>query len=280
MNPTIRPTADANTKATNGASPPGEHRVRTTAATSTAAQARRNWSLPIPWPSVSGSRPEVGHPDVGQGAEAQRDGRGPVVVDPGADAGQDDQQDADDRGEDAGQAVHVVARVGGPGDEGEQGGQDTAADETGGAGQLAAPQRVFAGHRGRDRLGHVVEHGGREGLGEGAQGEEFAVENALGGERAGAVEDGAVPAHQVIADRGALGGALPGEPEDLRIDVGDRDVVGQCHVDATVGRDDRDPAETEPRSGADRGSGTGPARRGGRDAHLLLPLNDDSASAS
>ena len=75
---------------------------------------------------------------------------------------------------------------------------------------------------------------GGQRLGEGAQGQQLAVEDALGGEGAGAVEDGAVAAYQVVADRGALGGALPGEPQDLRIEVGDRDVLGQCHVDPAV----------------------------------------------
>lgn len=222
----------------------------------------------------------AGDTDVGQRAEAQGDGGAAVVVDAGADRGEHDQQDAGDGGEDAGQAVHVVQRIGGPGDEREQRGQYAPADEARGPGQVAAPQPVLLGDGGGDRLGDVVEDRRRQGLRERAQGEEFAVEDALGGEGAGAVQHGAVGADEVVADRGARRGALLGQPEDLRIEVGDRDVVGQCHVDAAVRRDDGDPAEAESGAGAGRGSRPGSAGGGGRHAHLLLPLSGGGASMS
>jgi hypothetical protein len=85
-------------------------------------------------------------------AESQRDGGGPVVVDPCTDRGEDDKKYTGDAREDAGQAVHVVARIGGPGDEREQRRQDAAADESRGARQVAAPQGAFTGDRGCDRL--------------------------------------------------------------------------------------------------------------------------------
>ncbi|GAA3295233.1 hypothetical protein GCM10020295_21870 [Streptomyces cinereospinus] len=176
--------------------------------------------------------------------------------------------------------MHVVARVARPGHEGEQHRQHAAADEARGPGQLAAPQGVLAGHGRGDRVGHVVVDGGRQRCGERAQREEFAVQDVLGGEGARAVEDPAVPAYEVVADRRARGGALPGEPEDLRVEVDDRDVVGQGHVDPAVGRDDRDPAEAEPAPGGGARSGSPRGGcRGGRDAHLLLPLSGGSGSA-
>ena len=187
-----------------------------------------------------------------QGAEAEGDGGGAVVVHPGPYGGEGDQQHSGDAGDDAGQAVHVVAGRGrrttarsAISDE-----QHAAADESGAAQQLVAPQRAVAGDGGGDGVGDVVEDGGRQRLGERAQAEHLAVEDALGGERAGAVQDGAVAAHQVVADRGALGRALAGEPQDLRVDVGDRDVLGQGHVDPAVGRDDGDPAEAGAVTGA------------------------------
>lgn len=165
-----------------------------------------------------------------------------------------------------------MARVPGPGHEGEQDGQDASPDEACGAGQVAAPQGVLAGHGRGDGLGDVVDDGGWQRLGEGAQREEFAVEDVLRGERAGAVEDGAVPAYEVVADRRSLGGALPGEPQDLRVDVDDGDVVGQGHVDPAVRRDDRDPAEAEARPGGRaRSLPCSSGCRGGRDAHLTAP---------
>ncbi|CAM5680612.1 hypothetical protein SBADM41S_06072 [Streptomyces badius] len=96
----------------------------------------------------------------------------------------------------------------------------------------------------------------------------------MAGERTGAVQDGAVAADQVIADRCAGGGALSGQPEDLRIQVGDGDVLGQGHIDPSVGRDDRDPAESGAAAG--RGPVTRPTGSGGcrlgRHGHLVLPL--------
>lgn len=94
------------------------------------------------------------------------------------------------------------------------------------------------------------------------------------GERTRAVQDGAVAAHQVVADRCAGGGALSGQPEDLGIQIGYGNVLGQGHVDTTVGRDDRDPAESGAAAG--RGPVTLPTGSGGcrlgRHGHLVLPL--------
>ncbi|GAA3216481.1 hypothetical protein GCM10020256_18790 [Streptomyces thermocoprophilus] len=222
-----------------------------------------------------GQQPGAGDGDIGQGAEAEGDGGAAVVVDTCAYAGDDDEEQAGDAGEDALEAVHVVADLGAPRHEREQRGQDAAGDESGGAGQVAVPQGAVAGDGGGDGLGHVVEDGGRQRLGERAQGEQLAVEDALRGEGAGAVEDGAVTAYEVVADGGALGGALLGEPQDLRVEVGDGYVVGECHVDTAVGCHDGDAAEAEPRARSGRGSGArlpGRAgRRGGRHAHLLFP---------
>lgn len=202
-------------------------------------------------PLVVGEGQQTGarHRHVRQGAESQGDGRAAVVVDPGAHAGEDDEEEAGHRGEDALEAVHVVVRLGRPRDEGQEGGQDAAADESGAAGQVAVPQGAVAGDGRGDRFGDVVEDGRRQRLGERAQGEQLAVEDALRGEGPGAVEDGAVAAYEVVADRRALGGALLGEPQDLRVEVGDRDVVGQCDIDPAVGRDDGDAAEAEARAG-------------------------------
>lgn len=54
---TSTPMAEAKTKATNVPSPSGAAIMRITDATSTAAQASRNCSLPTPRPSLSGRSP-------------------------------------------------------------------------------------------------------------------------------------------------------------------------------------------------------------------------------
>lgn len=61
-NTVTRPMPEANTKATNGPSPRGEHSVRITEATSTAAQASRNCSVPMPSPCATASSPEPATP--------------------------------------------------------------------------------------------------------------------------------------------------------------------------------------------------------------------------
>lgn len=106
---------------------------------------------------------------------------------------------------------------------------------------------VAADGRG-DGVGDVVRNGGRQGVGEGAQQQEFAVENLLGGKGPGAVEDRAVTAYEVVSGGGAgrLGPAR--EAEDLGVDVGDGDVLGQRDVDPAVGRHDSDTAEAGRRS--------------------------------
>ena len=118
-----------------------------------------------------------------------------------------------------------------------------AADQARAAQQVVAPQVAVAGDGGGDGVGDVVEDGGRQRLGEGAQAEQLAVEDLLGGEGAGAVEDGAVAAYEVVAGGRSGGLGLAGEPQDLRVDVGDGDVLGQGDVDPAVGRHDGDPAE-------------------------------------
>ncbi len=237
-------------------SPRGEHRVRTTEATSTAAQASRNCSLPMPSPPASDSSPEPATPTFGSApvpARRRRPGRRRSVH--GSRRGRQEVHRLRPRGR-CREAVHVVARIGGPGDERRA--------ASAGRRRRRVPRRVRSPlHRVRSRVTADATASTRrrrrrgQRLGEGAQGEEFAVENPLRGEGARAVEDSAVAAYEVVADRSARAGLSPGRAEDLRIDVGDH-VVGQCHVDPAVGRDDGDPAEAEARVRPVRGSGPGP----------------------
>lgn len=180
-----------------------------------------------------------------EGAEAEGDGGAAVAVDPGAHSGGGGQEHARGAGDDAGQSVHVVAdRVGVPEDEAEQD------EQQGGAGQARAAQHVVApavavADDGRgDGVGDVVEDGGRQRLCERAKAEHLAVEDLLGSEGAGAVEDRSVAADQVEAGGGADGLGLPGEAQEFGVDVGDGDVLGEGDVDAAVGSHDGDPAET------------------------------------
>lgn len=258
---TSRPTAAAKTKATKGPSPPGATIIRITETTRTAAQASRNWSFD-PLPLGEGQESGSGDRRVGHGTDAQSDGRGPVVVHPCSYTGEREQHHATDGGQNAGQAVHVVPGVGGPQHEGEKDQQDGSAEEPGAAHQAVVPQRAVAGDGGGDGIGDVVEDRRGQRFGEGPQRQELAVEDALGRQGARAVEHGAVATHEVVPDRCTLRGALPGQAEDLRVEVGDGDVFGQCHVDAAVRRDDRDSAETG--SAAGRSSGTRVTGSGGR----------------
>lgn len=195
-----------------------------------------------------------------QRAEAEGDGGAPVAVDAGPHPGGGGEQDADGSGDDAGQAVHVVPDgVGVPEDEAEQDEQDGGAYQARAAQHVVAPAVPVADDGGGDGVGDVVEDGGGQGLGEGAQAEHLAVEDLLGGEAAGAVEDGAGAADQVEAGRGADGLGLAGEAQQLGVDVGDGYVLGEGDVDPAVGCHDGDPAE---------------ARRLGR-THLCDPLVGD-----
>ena len=198
------PMAARKVAATKGASPLGVSATRATEATRTVDAAEQELQ-------PAGALAGVGADDAGardqqqrQGAEAEGDGGGPVLVHPGAYAREGGEQQSGRAGDDAGQAVHVVPdRVGEPEHEAHQDEQQDAADQAGAAQQVVAPQVAVAGDGGGDGVGDVVEDGGRQRLGERAQAEHFAVEHLLGGERAGAVEDGAVAAHQVVAGRGA-----------------------------------------------------------------------------
>lgn len=178
------------------------------------------------------------------GGEAEGHGGAAVAVDPGADARGGGEERADGAGDDAGESVHVVQDgVGVPEDEAEEG------EEDGGAGQARAAQHVVAPavaaphHGGGDGVGDVVEDGGRQGLGEGAQAQHFAVQDLLGREGAGAVEDGARAQDQVEAGGCADGLGLAGEAQQLGVDVGDGDALGEGDVHAAVGSHDGDPAE-------------------------------------
>lgn len=254
------PVAARKVAATKGASPLGVSATRATEAISTQTQPSRNWRRPGPWPAAGATMPEPHDQQVREGAEAERHGGGPVPVDPGAHSGHGGEQDSDGRGDDAGQAVHVVADgVGVPEDEAEQDEQDGGAGQARAAQHVVAPAVAVAHDGGGDRVGDVVEDGGRQGLGEGAQAEHLAVEDLLGGEGAGAVEDGAGAADQVEAGGCAHGLGLAGEAQQFRVDVGDGDVLGEGDVDPAVGSHDGDPAE---------------ARRCGR-THLCDPLVGD-----
>lgn len=225
-------------------------------------------------PGGERQQPGAAHGGVRHRADAEGDGRAAVLVHAGADAGEGEEEERGDAGEDAGQAVRVVARIGLPQDEREQDEQHRAAEEAGAAHQAVGPEPAVAGDGGGDGVRDVVEDRRGQRLGEGPQGEQFPVEDALRGQRAGGVEHRPVAAHQVVPDRAALDRALAGEPEDLRVQVGDRDVLGQRHVDAPVRRDDGDAAEAGSAAGRRRGTrvtGRG-GRRWGRHAHLLLPL--------
>ncbi len=182
--------------------------------------------------------------DEGQGAQAERDGREAVRVDPGADPREGGEQHSGGSRDDAGQAVHVVAdRVGGPEDEAEQDEQQRGPRRARAAQQVVAPQVAVAGDGRGDGVRDVVEHGGRQRVGERSQAEDLAVEHLLGREGAGAVEDGAVTSYQVVPGGGGDRLGPAGEAEDLRADVGDGEVVGQCDVDPAVGCHDCDTAE-------------------------------------
>ncbi len=93
----------------------------------------------------------------------------------------------------------MADRVGVPEDEAHEDEEQHAAEESGAAQQVVAPQVPVAGDGGGDGVGDVVVDGRRQGLGEGAQGEHLAVEDLLGGQGAGAVQDGSVAADQVVA---------------------------------------------------------------------------------
>ncbi len=192
-----------------------------------------------------GDDPGAGDHQVREGAEAERDGGEAVAVDAGAHSGDGGEQDADGARDDPGQAVHVVQqRIGVPEDEAQHDEQHGGAGQARAAQHVVAPAVPVADDGGGDGVGHVVEHGGRQGLGEGAQAQHLAVEDLLAGEGPGAVEDGAGAAYEVEAGRGAHRLGLAGEAQQLGVDVGDGDVLGEGDVDATVGGHDGDPAET------------------------------------
>ncbi len=217
----------------------------------------------------------AGDQGVRQGAEAEREAGPGVPVDPGADAGERGEHHGDDAGEHAGQAVHVVAQVGEPECEAEQGEQHSGADEAEGAHQLGAPEPAVGLPGGGDRVGDVVVDGGRQRLGERAQVEQVAVAHLLGGERAAAVEHGAVAADQVEAGGDAVGLGLAGQPQYLGVHVRERDVLGQGDVDPAVRGDDGDPAEAGGRGR--RHARTSFARRTGRSP--LMTVFGDGCSA-
>lgn len=165
-----------------------------------------------------------------------------VPVDPGAHPGERREHDGGDAGQDTGQAVHVVAQVGEPEREAEQGEQHPGADQAEAAHQLGGPEPAVGLDGAGDRVGDVVVDGRRERLGERAQRQQVTVADLLGGQRQPAVEHRAVAADQVEAGGGAVGLALVGQAQHLGVDVRERDVLGQGDVDPAVRGDDGHPA--------------------------------------
>lgn len=182
---------------------------------------------------------------VRQRGEAEGDGRVVVVVHPRAYGGERDEDDAGDTGDDAGQAVHVVPqRLREPQRQRHHGQQQRAggeADDPHHAVVPTAPVRLDGGGHGVD---DVVEDGGRQRVRERPQEQQFAIAYLLFGERTAVVEDGTVPAHEVVPGGRGLLGRLPRQPQDLRVYVRERHVLGKCHIDPAVRCRHRDPAES------------------------------------
>ncbi|MGX1241405.1 hypothetical protein RKD46_002509 [Streptomyces pseudovenezuelae] len=182
---------------------------------------------------------------VRQRGESEGDGRVVVVVDTRAYGGQRDQDDAGDAGDDAGQAVHVVAqRLGEPQGQRHHGQQQRAGGQADDAHHAVVPAAPVGLHDGGHGVDDVVEDGGRQRVRERPQKQQFAIAYLLFGERAAVVQDGTVPAYEVVPGGRGLFGSLSRQPQDLRVDVRERHVLGKCHVDPAVRCRHRDPAES------------------------------------
>ena len=212
-------------------------------------QPSRNWSRPAPCPPSGPTIPEPAAHTIGKAAQAQRDGGAAVPVDACPYARERGQQESGGGGDDAGQAVHVMAyRIGAPQDGSQEGEQHAHAYQADAPQHAVVPQ---ASVRGRPRRPRRRRHRRRRP----AAGTARRAADAASRRRrpAGRRASGSCPAtlpsvaEEVVAGRRVRGlglaGSAGGSPDRRRRP---RWSSGSATSITAVGRDHGHPAETGP----------------------------------